>query len=435
MEHKEQNFSYPHDLGGKNQDPEVWKEIDRSQHPYQYWEKQLDAIPSLLIQKRFLNLHSFRKDIESMDYGIYAKTSYYEKWAFTITKNLLEDGIIKQEELDRKLGSLDDEKIEKMYAAGDKVVVRNEDYSTRWRKPHLRTPGYIFGKHGVIERACGYYTNPETQAFKTLSTSCPLYRVRFLQKEIWSHYPGSPNDTIDIEITHHWLTLAESSNNPDVTSKQSHTPLSQRGHDDKVKTEQKAVNLEGEESPYAYLAKKLIELLIEKGIVSGTEITNQINKIDSIEAEPIGAVLVAKAWTDPEFKKALLDNPAKAGSSIGLNVPEILIAVENTDEIHNIVVCTLCSCYPKLVLGRPPDWYKSRSYRARTVYEPRKVLTEFGTHLPDNVTIRVHDSTADMRYLVVPSRPAGTEGWTFDDLKKIITRDSMIGVTLVQIQK
>jgi nitrile hydratase len=344
---------------------------------------------------------------------------------------LIEDGVIKQEELDRKLGSLDDEKIEKTFAPGDKVVVRNENYSTRWRRPHLRTPGYIFGKHGVIERVCGYFTNPETSAFKTVTTSCPLYRVRFLQREIWSHYPGSPNDTIDIEITHHWLTLApEFSNNPEVTSKHE-TPVSKRGHDDKIKTEQKAVNLEGEESPYAYLAKKLIELLLEKDIINGSELTNQINKLDTLDAEPIGAVLVAKAWTDPEFKKVLLDNPAKAGSLIGLNVPEILIAVENTDEIHNVIVCTLCSCYPKLVLGRPPDWYKSRSYRARAVYEPRKVLTEFGTHLPDNVTIRVHDSTADMRYLVIPKRPAGTEGWTVEELKKIITRDDMIGVTVV----
>jgi len=135
-----------------------------------------------------------------------------------------------------------------------------------------------------------------------------------------------------------------------------------------------------------------------------------------------------------QFKKQLLINPFEAAKSIGLPLTgENLICIENTEDVHNVVVCTLCSCYPKYILGRPPDWYKSRSYRARTVFEPRKVLEEFGTSLPDNVTIRVHDSTADMRYLIIPKRPAGTEGWTLDQLKKLVNRDTMIGVSVAQL--
>jgi len=151
--------------------------------------------------------------------------------------------------------------------------------------------------------------------------------------------------------------------------------------------------------------------------------------LDRLSSEPTGKLIVVHAWTNPEFKKILLKNATEAGNLIGLKLPNFIIAVENTDHVHNVIVCTLCSCYPKYILGRSPDWYKSRSYRARTVYEPRKVLLEFGTAISDNVSIRVHDSTSEMRYIVIPKRPAGTEGWSLEDLKKLVTRDSMIGVT------
>ena len=111
-----------------------------------------------------------------------------------------------------------------------------------------------------------------------------------------------------------------------------------------------------------------------------------------------------------------------------------LIAVENTDRLHNMIVCTLCSCYPRNVLGLPPDWYKSRDYRSRAVSEPRAVLAEFGTRIPDDVAVRVHDSTADMRYLVLPARPAGTEGWSEERLAEIVTRDAMVGVTVPRVK-
>jgi nitrile hydratase len=140
---------------------------------------------------------------------------------------------------------------------------------------------------------------------------------------------------------------------------------------------------------------------------------------------------VAKAWTDPAFKARLLADGNAAAAELGINAGEAkLTVVENTEKVHNVIVCTLCSCYPRAVIGLPPDWYRSKSYRSRVVIEPRKVLAEFGTVVPDDVAVRVHDSLADLRYLVLPRRPAGTEGWSAERLAAIVTRDCLVGVTV-----
>jgi nitrile hydratase len=172
------------------------------------------------------------------------------------------------------------------------------------------------------------------------------------------------------------------------------------------------------------------ELLIEKGILTADEIREAVERMDA-RGPHHGAKLVARAWVDPAFKARLLRNGTEAAEEIGIQMdtPTRLIVVENTPKVHNLVVCTLCSCYPRMVLGIPPDWYKSRAYRSRAVREPRGVLAEFGTHLTDDVTVRVHDSTADMRYLVLPMRPSGSESLDESALTALVTRDSMIGVT------
>lgn len=169
------------------------------------------------------------------------------------------------------------------------------------------------------------------------------------------------------------------------------------------------------------------ELLVEKDITTAEEINAQIDAMDA-RSPAIGAAVVARAWCDPEFKIRLLADASAASREMGFDIgPMHLIALENTADTHNIVVCTLCSCYPRNLLGLPPDWYKSRAYRSRTVKEPRKVLSEFGVNLPDRMRIRVHDSTADMRYVVIPMRPKGTEDLSQDALAALVTRDSMIG--------
>ena len=172
------------------------------------------------------------------------------------------------------------------------------------------------------------------------------------------------------------------------------------------------------------------ELLVDKGILTADEVRRQIEEMDGRNAG-MGARMVARAWVDPEYKQRMLADGNAAADEVGLDHGAYkLVVVENTREVHNVIVCTLCSCYPRWLLGLPPDWYKSRNYRSRVVREPRTVLREFGLELADRVTVRVHDSNADMRYLVLPLRPAGTEAWSEEQLAMLATRDSMIGIAL-----
>ncbi|MGE0822227.1 MAG: nitrile hydratase subunit alpha [Candidatus Binatia bacterium] len=183
-------------------------------------------------------------------------------------------------------------------------------------------------------------------------------------------------------------------------------------------------------SHYEKRATAIVALLIEKGIVTANEVRRAIEQMDE-RTPALGAKVVARAWVDPAFKSRLLSNAKSACAELRIDTGTLahIVAVENTDAIHNVVVCTLCSCYPRAILGLPPDWYKSLSYRSRVVKDPRRVLQEFGLVLPQEVEVRVYDSTADMRYLVIPARPPGTEHLSEDELARLVTRDSMIGVT------
>jgi nitrile hydratase subunit alpha len=186
---------------------------------------------------------------------------------------------------------------------------------------------------------------------------------------------------------------------------------------------------------YELMVHAIKELLIEKGVVSPDDIRRTLEFMDS-RTPALGAKVVARAWSDPAYKKRLVANGTNAVGELGIPMGDAeLIVVENTKDVHNMIVCTLCSCYPRTVLGLPPDWYKSRNYRSRAVSEPRAVLKEFGTSLPDEVAVRVHDSNADMRYLVLPMRPAGTAGWSEDRLAALVTRDCMVGVAVPKAEK
>jgi nitrile hydratase len=184
-----------------------------------------------------------------------------------------------------------------------------------------------------------------------------------------------------------------------------------------------------DEPPAAARARALEKLLVEKGVISRQDVRRNIDRLVS-RTPADGARLVARAWVDPDFKQRLLADAGEAALQLGLDPgpSPLVVAVENTERVHHMVVCTLCSCYPRALLGPPPDWYKSTPYRSRAVSDPRGVLAEFGIELDDDVELRVLDSTADVRYLVLPRRPAGSEGLSEEELAALVTRDSMIGV-------
>lgn len=184
----------------------------------------------------------------------------------------------------------------------------------------------------------------------------------------------------------------------------------------------------------ALRVKALESLLVEKGLVDPAALDELIDLYETGIGPRNGSRIVARAWTDPDFRKALLANGAEAARTLGYEgrQGEDMKVLENTPDTHNMVVCTLCSCYPWPVLGLPPMWYKSAPYRARAVSDPRGVLDEFGVTLDSDIKIKVWDSTAEMRYLVLPMQPAGTEGWSAEQLEELVTRDSMIGTGIAR---
>jgi nitrile hydratase alpha subunit len=190
---------------------------------------------------------------------------------------------------------------------------------------------------------------------------------------------------------------------------------------------------EGPPCEHEIMSRAMQELLEEKGILTAEQVRKRMELFEQ-EFPQRGSRVIAHAWADPAFKKRLLEDGKAACAEWGLDLEvDRLIAVENTPQVHNVIVCTLCSCYPRALLGMPPTWYKSENYRRRVVREPRAVLKEFGTVIPESVSIRVHDSNADMRYVVVPIRPAGTQAWSEERLASILTRDTLVGVAVPKV--
>ena len=188
-------------------------------------------------------------------------------------------------------------------------------------------------------------------------------------------------------------------------------------------------------SDFTLRVKALESLLVEKGIVDPAALDALVDMYENKIGPRNGAEVVARAWTDPEYKQRLLSNGTSAIAELGFggSQGEHMVVLENTPKIHNLVVCTLCSCYPWSVLGLPPVWYKSAPYRSRAVIDPRGVLREFGLDLPEDVEVRVWDSTAELRYLVLPERPAGTDNMSREQLAGLVTRDAMVGVAKVEV--
>lgn len=202
-------------------------------------------------------------------------------------------------------------------------------------------------------------------------------------------------------------------------------------HNDHPHQEHESVGPGSTTNPYARRIRAIEALLVERGVLTKEDVRRQIEYMEA-RSPANGARLVARAWVDPEFKARLLSDTKSAAAELGIDAsgPVEFVTVENTPEVHNLIVCTLCSCYPRAILGRPPDWYKSFNYRSRAASEPRAVMREFGLEIPEDVEVAVHDSSADIRYLVLPMRPPGTEDMSEEELARLVTRDSLIGVTV-----
>jgi hypothetical protein len=371
------------------------------------------------------------------------------------------------------------------FQTGQAVRVSTFDPSTSvaWKRPHIRTPGYIYGVAGVIERVCGTHPDPFL-AFGWEAPLVQLYIVRFRQCDIWpeqydsnadqgtrgggSEGKDDNGDVVEVEIYEHWLQPTEESSGHAYATMQlldhsdsyaegdqdcvlghahSHSHDHEHGdrsHDSRLHVEERAVRLEGPPRPGQELHKALLQLLLQEQIVTSDEMRAMMERLDTAGRRLLGADLVVQAWLDDAFRERLIQDAASAALEIGIsasnaNAPTVLTVVPNTPQVHNLIVCTLCSCYPAPLLGLAPSWYKSREYRSRAVREPRRVLEQDFGSIPDiyglaQKQIRVHDSTADHRYMVLPERPSGTtEDWTAEQLRSIVTRDCMLGVAVTMI--
>ncbi len=206
-------------------------------------------------------------------------------------------------------------------------------------------------------------------------------------------------------------------------------------HHDLEGHDHEGVKPSAEAGRHAARIRAIEVLLVEKGVLTEEDVRRQIEYMEA-RSPANGAKLVARAWVDPGFKARLLSDTKAAALELGIDAsgPVEFVTVENTPEVHNLIVCTLCSCYPRAILGRPPDWYKSFNYRSRAVNEPRAAMREFGLEMGDDVEVAVHDSSADVRYLVLPMRPPGTEGMSEEELAGLVTRDCLIGVSVPRFE-
>eukprot|EP00457_Paulinella_chromatophora_P006573 gb/GEZN01006592.1/.p1 GENE.gb/GEZN01006592.1/~~gb/GEZN01006592.1/.p1 ORF type:complete len:502 (+),score=78.86 gb/GEZN01006592.1/:115-1506(+) len=446
-------------------------EMTDADAPMLEWELRTHALLGVLTSHKLMSVDQLRRGIETLPTDIYKQWSYYAKWNASIAEAMMRKGVFSQAELQSLLSKDDKHNTTNptVFDVGSVVRVRDELFCTTWPKPHLRTPGYVFGVVGTVRQKLGVFRDPEMLGFGLPAPPRTCYRVGFRQCAVWGEYSGSGDDEVLVDIFESWLessTKQQLHAQPVQTSLASACPPQtqsaaagaahhdhhhshhhhhghgeEHGRSHKHKTrqeiEERAWRLEQERNCPAgeQLHRALYTLLLEKGPVQPEQIRAAMGAVAKMGCGREGVKLAVKAWQTPDFKARLLEDGNAAAQELGIQAsnhtsPTKLIVVENTPEQHNLVCCTLCSCYPTNLLGPSPAWYKSASFRARAVREPRKLLAqEFGTNISPHRRVVVHDSTADARYMVLPLRPTGTEGWADEALGELITRDSLIGVS------
>ncbi|XP_023334371.1 uncharacterized protein LOC111705901 isoform X3 [Eurytemora carolleeae] len=344
------------DLGGMD----LQEKIDTKEHPLSHWEKETHALLVLLAQKGLTSTDEHRRAMESLP--AYTHMSYYHRWAACIAAVCIERNTFTKNELDEYLGLKLETKLEPSFSPGSLVRIKMEDSRIRWRKPHLRVPGYIFGSSGEIIKHLGNFPNPEQAAFYTDTTTIqPLYLVQLRMNEVWKNYPvyGDSTDLLTVEVYEPWLELQNENSGSDLQDEKvsrdfpEHHVLDHGDHvhDDRKDTEVESVRREEcEERKDEYgvvLSRAVLNLLVSKGLVNRAEVQASIEKRDKISGLNLGQRIVVKAWMDPEFKVRLLEDGNKGVAELGLegsnpNAETKLVVVENTDQEHHVVVCTLC---------------------------------------------------------------------------------------------
>jgi nitrile hydratase subunit alpha len=465
---KHQQQQLPHDMGGIE---ELFGPIHKGSEDLQMWEQQCHALFAVLATKQYFNTDELRRSMEDLTPAQYNSWGYYEKWTAGMVTMLLDSKVISHDDIGMALfGSCDDNYPSTLtqtprFQPGDKVRIKpyQHEKKVEWRRPHIRTPGYVYGVNGKIVDVCGQFNDPSYLAFGIKAPQVWLYRVDMSMADLWPEQSSS-KDLVSVEIYEHWLDPSSSDSghmfqnvellNHNDESRDcvhhhhqhdshhfhDHAPEDDHSHDARTQVETRAVHSEGPPRPGKDLFAALFSIILDKNIVTHDEVRSMMESLDNAGKNLNGTSLVLQAWTDEDFKERLLCDPTKVAMEIGIqtsnpNAPTVLQVVNNTETVHNLVVCTLCSCYPSGLLGIAPSWYKSAEFRSRAVREPRSLLMDFGTPIPSEQTIRVHDSTADHRYLVLPLRPKGTEGWSKERLRALITRDCMIGVTVPSTEK
>ena len=467
-------------------------EVDKKEVPTEQWEVQTHALLGLVVGKGLMSVDELRANVEALDPEAYSALSYYEKWAYAMTQALVGRGVIDRAAVEVELNPEVGGKSQTL-RVGTPVRVKEDSHRMIYSKPHLRSPGYIHNAVGTVEAHWGAFPDPQVAALGISAPDQDLYSIRFRNCVLWELYEGSPEDASVVEVFHEWLTPISSQDLVDAESaafsrwdefrKERAAALDPHGHghahghghghahshgagcephvhETRDVVEANAIakefgldeNGDGNEDGdgegdlssmaargrvFQELSSVLVKLLVEEGHITRPELSAKMEAVEGMDATQ-GARLVAHAWKDPEFKNALLADPDAAAASIGIETSNygkgaggtVLRVVANSESVHNLIVCTLCSCYPTQLLGLSPAWYKSLSYRSKAIRSPRALLSEFGVDLPDDIAVNVYDSTADLRYMVLPLPPPGVDvdETSVEDLVQMVGRDDMIGV-------
>lgn len=352
-----------HDLGGLE---EAFGKIDLEEPTItSHWQSRVDALAVVLFKRKVILVDEFRRFIEALPSNTYASFHYYGKWATSLLQVLLRKGLLKEKSVFAQLYG-GQSSSDQLFQVGDSVkVLRYDVGGALFRRPHLRTPGYVFGKKGIIQSFAGMFLPPQLVSWNFDAEQAiepqPVYRVRFRFGDIWQHDPESANDTIDVEIFQEWLKANHHDESHDHDRHDhahvhghTHSTLEDHGHTHETKLETERVAIEREFSMSVQeeaIAECLLQQVVEAGIVTAEELLEAEALRDSRSNDPVGPKVVAKAWQDEAFRKALLHDGSKAIKEVfGVDPNCKLVVFQNTSQVRNLIVCTLCSCYPTAIL-------------------------------------------------------------------------------------